>query len=167
MSSGESGSQQLQLLFSRASIPARLRIILKENINTDKNYKYTGVVEEIYLALVQSKLGGMTLHALRAWEARAPRACVTLTLSWTDFEKKNRLFCSLHFIWVSMYLAQKCWLRTPFLHPLLETEMPREGLAVYSAKAVSSFLSNFKSLLQESKPATSSSVCSQALYRLS
>ena len=66
MSSGESGSQQLQLLFSRASIPARLRIILKEKINTDENYRYTGVVEEISLALVQSKLGGMTLHALRA-----------------------------------------------------------------------------------------------------
>ena len=64
MSSGESGSQQLQLLFSRASIPARLRIILKENINTDKNYKYTEVVEEISLALVQSKLGGMTLREL-------------------------------------------------------------------------------------------------------
>ena len=30
------------------------------------NYRYTGVVEEISLALVQSKLGGMTLHALRA-----------------------------------------------------------------------------------------------------
>ena len=54
MSSGESGSQQLQLLFSKASIPARLRIILKEKINTDKNYRYTGVVEEISVALVQS-----------------------------------------------------------------------------------------------------------------
>ena len=54
MSSGESGSQQLQLLFSRASIPARLRIILKEKINTDKNYRYMGVVEEISVALVQS-----------------------------------------------------------------------------------------------------------------
>ena len=73
MSSGESGSQQLQLLFSRASIPARLRIILKEKINTDENYRYTGVVEEISLALVQSKLGGMTLHARRERLARLAR----------------------------------------------------------------------------------------------
>ena len=76
MSSGESGSQQLQLLFSRASIPDRLRIILKEKINTDENYSYTGVVKEISLALVQSKLGGMTMHTLRGVRgSRASRVC--------------------------------------------------------------------------------------------
>ena len=73
MSSGQSGSLQLQLLFSRASIPARLRIILKEKINTNENYRYTGLVEEISLALVQSKLGGMTLHARRERLARLAR----------------------------------------------------------------------------------------------
>ena len=64
------------------------------------------------------------------------------------FFRADLLLEKERFIWVSMYLARKCWLGTLFLHLLLETGAPfyvapepREGLGDCSAKRVASFLS--------------------------
>ena len=73
-----------------------------------------------------------------------------------NFEYSTCVFCcknleQMHFIWVSMYLTLKQYLRTLFLRLLLKTvkrhftwsSEPREGPAVFKAKAVTSFLGDF------------------------